>query len=154
MSFSSAAKAKLAARTLSEQQNAQQQTIEEISRTTDDVDNLFMDDLTFTSPSPGAQSSSGMAQSPGSDNLPTSSHASAPAIAIKQRDKAAMANIGAPSSAPQNHFDLNYGGEFGYVQRRVRKTSVDERRVSFFVSFIPSLISALISGGLTDENNV
>lgn len=153
MSFSSAAKAKLAARTPSEQQNAQQQTIEEISRTTDDVDNLFMDDLTFTSPSPGAQSSSGMAQSPGSDNLPTSSHASAPAIAIKQRDKAAMANIGAPSSAPQNHFDLNYGGEFGYVQRRVRKTSVDERRVSSFV-FIPSLISALISGGSTDENNV
>lgn len=35
----------------------------------------------------------------------------------------------APSSAPQNHFNITHG-EFGYVQRRVRKTSVDERRVS------------------------
>ncbi|KAI5804914.1 major nitrogen regulator element [Geopyxis carbonaria] len=100
-----------------------------------DTDNMFMDDLTFTSPSsmvgsPGEQSSSGMAHSPSSsDNLPTSAHASAPAIPIKQqRDKAAAMNSqGAPSSAPQNHFDISHG-EFGYVQRRVRKTSVDERR--------------------------
>ena len=39
--------------------------------------------------------------------------------------------LGAPASAPQNHFELrDHEGEFSYVQRRVRKTSVDERRVS------------------------
>lgn len=111
-----------------------------------DSDNMFIDDLTFTNPSsmvgsPGGQSSNGIAHSPASDNhQPTSAHASAPAIPIKQqRDRAAMMNSShgaAPSSAPQNHFNLNHG-EFGYVQRRVRKTSVDERRVSFYFSRNP-----------------
>jgi GATA-binding protein len=100
-----------------------------------------MDDLTFTSPSsivgsPG--DSSGVGHSPANDNnnnIPTSRHASASAIPIKkEKDKAIMMNInGTPASAPQNHFDMReHEGEFAYVQRRMRKTSVDERRVSFF----------------------
>ena len=35
-----------------------------------------------------------------------------------------------PSSVPQSLVMANRAGEFDYVQRRVRKTSMDERRVS------------------------
>ncbi|CCX33754.1 Similar to Nitrogen regulatory protein areA; acc. no. P17429 [Pyronema omphalodes CBS 100304] len=97
-----------------------------------DDQNMFMDDLTFTSPnstfgSPG--DTSGLGHSPASDLHNTSTHAPARAIPIKQeRDNSTSIN-GAPSSAPQNHFEMRVQeGEFGYVQRRVRKTSVDERR--------------------------
>ena len=100
-------------------------------------DGMFMDDLTFTSPpsmvgTPG--DSSGLGHSPASDNLPTSAHTSASAIPIK-KEKGRMSMMavahGAPASAPQNHFDMReHEGEFAYVQRRIRKTSVDERRVS------------------------
>lgn len=100
-----------------------------------DVDSMVMEDLTFTSSSSMVGSpcdSNGIAPSPASDNPSTSTHASAAAIPIKrEREKAvALMNAhGAPSSAPQHHFDLGKNeGEFAYVQRRVRKTSVDERR--------------------------
>jgi GATA-binding protein len=98
-----------------------------------DDQNLFMDDLTFTSPnstlgSPG--DSSGLGHSPASDLHNTSTHAPARAIPIKQERDSSTSINGAPSSAPQNHFEMRVQeGEFGYVQRRVRKTSVDERRV-------------------------
>jgi hypothetical protein len=96
-----------------------------------------MEDLTFTSPN-SMVGSPGEGLSPAaSDNLPppTSAHASASAIPIKkERERPAVVggSLGAPASAPQNHFDMReHEGEFAYVQRRVRKTSVDERRVSF-----------------------
>jgi GATA-binding protein len=98
-----------------------------------------MEDLTFTSPN-SMVGSPGEGLSPAaSDNLPssTSAHASASAIPIKkERERPAVVggggSHGAPASAPQNHFDMReHEGEFAYVQRRVRKTSVDERRVSF-----------------------
>lgn len=116
---------------------------------TTDSDSMFMDDLTFTSPSsmvgsPGE--SSGLGHSPASDNHPTSSHASASAIPIKKERGGSliMGSHGAPASAPQNHFDLReHEGEFGYVQRRIRKTSVDERRVGIFSLFPPSTSSFL-----------
>ncbi|PUU77539.1 major nitrogen regulator element [Tuber borchii] len=102
--------------------------------TLSESDSMFMEDLTFTSPSsmvgsPGGVSSCGIAHSPSSDNLLTSSHATASAIPIKgSREKEPMINTHLPpASAPQRHFDTNRG-EFDYVQRRVRKTSVDERR--------------------------
>ncbi|KAF8540190.1 hypothetical protein BDD12DRAFT_880848 [Trichophaea hybrida] len=105
---------------------------------TTENESTLMDDLTFTSPSsivgsPGDSSGVG-GQSPVSDNNipPTSTHVSASAIPIKKEkdSKAVMMNAnGAPASAPQNNFDIrDHEGEFAYVQRRVRKTSVDERR--------------------------
>ncbi|KAG0642422.1 hypothetical protein HOY80DRAFT_1007965 [Tuber brumale] len=102
--------------------------------TLSESDSMFMEDLTFTSPSsmvgsPGGVSSCGIAHSPSSDNLLTSSHATASAIPIKgNREKELMINAHLPpASAPQRHFDTSRG-EFDYVQRRIRKTSVDERR--------------------------
>lgn len=59
------------------------------------------------------------------------------AIRITSRNKAA-AQISMnlpPSSMPQSSVALNRSSEFDYVQRRVRKTSIDERRG---VSFSPS----------------
>jgi len=108
---------------------------------TPDSDSMFMDDLTFTSPSsmvgsPGE--SSGIGHSPASDNHPTSAHASASAIPIKKERSSSlmMGSHGTPASAPQNHFEpREQEGEFGYVQRRVRKTSVDERRVGILPAF-------------------
>lgn len=101
-------------------------------------DCMFMDDLTFTSPSsmvgsPSGLSSCGIAHSPSSENLNTSSHATASAIPIKKtsREKELMLGLHLPpASAPQTQFEGGLG-EFDYVQRRIRKTSVDERRVSF-----------------------
>lgn len=110
---------------------------------------MFMEDLAFTSPSsmvgsPGGLSSCGIAHSPSSDNLPTSSHATATAIPIKgSREKELMLNAHLPpSSAPQRHFDTNRG-EFDYVQRRIRKTSVDERRVRSYTNDELSYIKTL-----------
>ncbi|TGZ82428.1 hypothetical protein EX30DRAFT_305150 [Ascodesmis nigricans] len=135
-----AAKAKLASRNATAGDNSsstggQDSESRPRTTTTPDTESMLMDDLTFTSPSsmvdsPGELFSVGMDQSPGSDNLHNFGHATASAIPIKQsqRDKSLSSSIGAPSSAPQNHFEVNYGGEFGYVQRRIRKTSVDERR--------------------------
>ena len=100
-----------------------------------------MDDITFASPSSivgSPEDSTVLEKSPSTDNLPTSAHASASAIPIKKekdRSTTAMSASGAPASAPQNHFELaEHEGEFSYVKRCVRKTSVDERRVSFLVS--------------------
>jgi GATA-binding protein len=108
-----------------------------------------MEDLTFTSPSsmvgsPGE--SSGLGHSPASDHhLSTSVHTSASAIPIKkERERPGIlgGSHGAPASAPQGHFDMReHEGEFGYVQRRVRKTSVDERRVSFL--FCPAAATSV-----------
>lgn len=101
-------------------------------------DCMFMDDLTFTSPSsmvgsPSGLSSCGIAHSPSSENLNTSSHATASAIPIKKTSREKELMLGShlpPASAPQPQFEGGLG-EFDYVQRRIRKTSVDERRVSF-----------------------
>jgi len=152
--FFSAAKAsqrKLARRSLSDAHTHSPFRITNYNNYTTGSD-MFMDDLTFTSPSsmvgsPGE--SSGIGHSPASDNHPTSSHASASAIPIKKErgNSLIMDSHGAPASAPQNHLDpREHEGEFGYVQRRIRKTSVDERRVGIspphrfasVVSFIDS----------------
>lgn len=57
------------------------------------------------------------------------------AIPIKARKEQLPAhNNLAPASLPYTSQDFHRSDEFGYVQRRVRKTSVDERKVGFLLS--------------------
>ena len=84
-------------------------------------------------------SPAGLAPSPSNDTPSVS--ATAPAIPIRKaanqhhhdhhdQDLAlALAHASAPPVPPELHRGRE--NEFGYVQRRVRKTSIDERRVSF-----------------------
>lgn len=115
-------------------------------------DCMFMDDLTFTSPSsmvgsPSGLSSCGIAHSPSSENLNTSSHATASAIPIKKTSREKELMLGShlpPASAPQPQFE----GGFDYVQRRIRKTSVDERRVGFLSGKYLHVISNIFVSSL------
>ena len=67
------------------------------------------------------------------EDLPSSTTNTISSIPIKQHrrlqeEELQPARASAPSVPPSNHKDRS--GEFNYVQRHVRKTSVDERRVS------------------------
>lgn len=85
-------------------------------------------------------SPAGLPPSP-SNEIRTSSTApataTAPAIPIRKPNQQhhdrdlSLAHASAPPVPPQLHRDRE--NEFGYVQRRVRKTSIDERRVSFLI---------------------
>ena len=98
-----------------------------------DTDTMFVDDMSFSSSMVGSPSglSSGISHSPNSEHPPTSTHATACAIPIRAaREHSMLINPLLSAPVPQ---DPHYG-EFNYVQRRVRKTSMDleVRRVSFF----------------------
>ncbi|KAL1960478.1 hypothetical protein VTO42DRAFT_7777 [Malbranchea cinnamomea] len=72
---------------------------------------------------------SGVSPSPGPDGS-ASSHAVASAIPIKSRKEQPDVHSDVlPASFPHPPQDERRNSEFGYVQRRVRKTSVDERNV-------------------------
>lgn len=62
-----------------------------------------------------------------------SSNTVASAIPIKMR-KESTQQFSAPQSVPVPHHAPRSNEEFNYVQRHVRKTSIDERRVSFSIS--------------------
>ena len=59
-----------------------------------------------------------------------SANAVASAIPIKMRKESAQFAI--PQSVPVPHHNPRSNEEFNYVQRHIRKTSIDERRVSFY----------------------
>lgn len=61
---------------------------------------------------------------------PRSSNSIASAIPIKMRKESAPTFI--PQSVPANQHGIRGNDEFDYVQRHVRKTSIDERRVSTY----------------------
>lgn len=61
-----------------------------------------------------------------------SSNAVASAIPIKMR-KESTAQFAVPQSVPVPHHNPRSNEEFNYVQRHVRKTSIDERRVSYYL---------------------
>jgi len=61
-----------------------------------------------------------------------SSNAVASAIPIKMR-KESTAQFAVPQSVPVPHHNPRSNEEFNYVQRHVRKTSIDERRVSSYL---------------------
>ncbi|KAH8153534.1 uncharacterized protein LAJ45_02347 [Morchella importuna] len=127
-----------------------------VSANPSEPDCMFMDDLTFTSPSsmvgsPSGFSSCGVAHSPSSENLNpnTSSHAIASAIPIKKssREKELMISSHLPPASAPQHLENNHD-EFDYVQRRIRKTSVDERRPpkrrADFSPHVPPVASIMI----------
>lgn len=60
-----------------------------------------------------------------------SSNAVASAIPIKMR-KESSAQFAVPQSVPVPHHNPRSNEEFNYVQRHIRKTSIDERRVSYY----------------------
>ena len=73
---------------------------------------------------------SGVSPSPGPDTS-SSSHAVASAIPIKSRkEHQPLHHEAMPASFGHPPQDERRNSEFGYVQRRVRKTSIDERSVS------------------------
>jgi GATA-binding protein, other eukaryote len=61
--------------------------------------------------------------------------ASALPIKTKKDAQTSTSSTLIPGSVPHPLTELNRTTEFDYVQRRVRKTSVDERRVSVFLRF-------------------
>jgi GATA-binding protein len=61
-----------------------------------------------------------------------SSNAVVSAIPIKMRKEAPQFAVPVPQSVPVPHHNPRSNQEFDYVQRHVRKTSIDERRVSYY----------------------
>lgn len=75
-------------------------------------------------------SPAGLPPSP-SNETRVPSNATAPAIPIRKANQSHDQNLSlARASAPSVPPTINREDEFGYVQRHVRKTSIDERRVS------------------------
>lgn len=62
------------------------------------------------------------------DVAPKASNAVASAIPIKMRKESAPISI--PQSVPAQQQSVRNHDEFSYIQRHIRKTSIDERRVS------------------------
>jgi GATA-binding protein len=90
-------------------------------------DTMNLDDFIFPS---SVGSPAGLSPDP-SNGTPGPFNATAPAIPIRKPNQAndhnlALARASAPSVPPL----VNRENEFGYVPRHVRKTSIDERRVS------------------------
>ncbi|KAI9709954.1 MAG: hypothetical protein M1820_003032 [Bogoriella megaspora] len=90
-------------------------------------DAMNLDDFIFPS---NIASPAGLSPSPAHEPLPSSSNAAAPAIPIKkQRDmreqELHLARASAPSVPPGDNRAKN---EFNYIQKHIRKTSIDERR--------------------------
>lgn len=97
------------------------------------IESMNLDD--FIVPSSIA-SPSGISISPTSSDLqPTASTATASAIPIrKQQQLQEQDTSSARASAPSVPPTIKLGGnDFDYVQRHVRKTSIDERRVSLAI---------------------
>lgn len=77
------------------------------------------------------------------DHEQDSSNAVASAIPIKMRKEKEPTNF-VPQSVPIGQHGPRGSEEFGYVQRHVRKTSIDERRVSSFL-FRNPLVNVLFA---------
>ena len=102
-------------------------SIDESSNALDDPMNI--DDYIFPS---SVASPAGLSPSPPSDSVPSTSTGTsttmASAIPIKtSKNIQEQSRPNFPPSAPTQ--DRMRNNEFGYVQRRVRKTSIDETRV-------------------------
>jgi len=95
-------------------------------------DAMNLDDFIF-SDNISTPAGIGMSPSPELHKKETekSSNAVASAIPIKMR-KESTAQFAVPQSVPVPHHNPRSNEEFNYVQRHVRKTSIDERRVSYY----------------------
>ena len=91
-------------------------------------DPMNLDDFIFPS---SVASPAGLSPDPSTDMAAVPSHATAPSILIRKPNQANDHNLSlAHASAPPVPPAINRENEFGYVHRHVRKTSIDERRVS------------------------
>jgi GATA-binding protein len=102
-------------------------------------DTMNLDDFIFPS---SVGSPAGLSPEPSIDT-PGPFHATAPAIAIRKPNSAndhdiSLARASAPSVPPL----INRENEFAYVPRHVRKTSIDERRVSFLSCNLHALLQS------------
>jgi GATA-binding protein len=97
-------------------------------------DAMNLDDYIF---SDNISTPSGLGMSPSPElskkEMEKSSNAVASAIPIKMR-KESSAQFPVPQSVPVPHHNPRVNDEFNYVQRHVRKTSIDEGRVSYYLS--------------------
>jgi GATA-binding protein len=90
-------------------------------------DTMNLDDFIFPS---SVGSPAGLSPE-ASNDTPGPFHATAPAIPIRKPNQASDCDISlARASAPSVPPLINRENEFAYVPRHVRKTSIDERRVS------------------------
>jgi len=90
-------------------------------------DTMNLDDFIFPS---SVGSPAGLSPEPSNDT-PGPFHATAPAIPIRKPNQGSDQDISlARASAPSVPPLINRENEFAYVPRHVRKTSIDERRVS------------------------
>lgn len=102
---------------------------------TDNSDAMNLDDFIF---SDNISTPAGLGMSPSPEfvkkEADKSSNNVASAIPIKMQKKSAQsaqsAQFAIPQSVPVLHHNPRNAEEFNYVQRHVRKTSIDERRVS------------------------
>ncbi|KAI9647755.1 Sodium- and chloride-dependent GABA transporter 1 [Ciborinia camelliae] len=124
----------------SSQQNQQNQTstgpsgIAQLRKSTDQAgvdtsDAMNLDDFIF---SDSISTPSGITPSPSPEltkrEFDRSSNTVASAIPIKMRKESTQPQFSAPQSVPVPHHAPRSNEEFNYVQRHVRKTSIDERR--------------------------
>lgn len=99
-------------------------------------DAMNLDDFIFPS---SVGSPAGLPPSP-SNEMRAPTNATAPAIPIRKANQSHDQHLSvARASAPSVPPIITREHEFGYVQRHVRKTSIDERRVS---SLSPTLLPA------------
>jgi GATA-binding protein len=90
-------------------------------------DTMNLDDFIFPS---SVGSPAGLSPEPSNDT-PGPFHATAPAIPVRKPNQGSDHDISlAHASAPSVPPLINRENEFAYVPRHVRKTSIDERRVS------------------------
>ncbi len=90
-------------------------------------DSMNLDDFIFAS---SVASPAGLSPEPSNEG-PAAVNASAPGIPIRKPSQANDHNLSlARASAPSVPPAINQENEFAYVSRHVRKTSIDERRVS------------------------
>jgi GATA-binding protein len=103
-------------------------------------DAMNLDDFIF----PSSVGSPAGLSPPGSNEDAAPFIATAPAIPIRKPHLANDHNLSlARASAPSVPPTISKEDEFGYVPRHVRKTSIDERRVSLLASFVPRSTSLL-----------
>lgn len=87
--------------------------------------------------------------SPTTDSAMTSSNAVASAIPIKAKKETQDLNQFPPSAPPQDRIARNR--EFDYVQRRLRKTSIDETRVGGLVNNLFRIEPMLMLGATVTQ---
>jgi GATA-binding protein len=128
------------------------------------ADHMAVDDFVFPPPlgSPPVSAVSPAASTSTADQEATSGHAVAVAIPIKAKREQAprfLPNF-PPASAPIPPPHREDAGEFAYVQRRVRKTSIDERRVGLRLAPCSCMLlhvlrcAFLVCWGLADATSV